>query len=61
MYEVEMRFTTRWQLGKYYFSKKSEVQEFLEGLTIPELDAVLSIMKFNKKSIRNAFYDFFVE
>lgn len=61
MYEVEMRFTTRYQQGKYYFSKKAEVQEFLEGLTIPELDAVVSIMKFYKKSIRSVFYDFFVE
>ena len=59
MYVLTMNITTRYQQGQYCFASKKECKEFIDGLTDIEADAITSVEKFNKKSIRSAYHEFF--
>ena len=59
MYVVYMNADAQYMQGEYSFAKKSEVQNFLEGLSNGQLEKVTGIEKYNKSSYKNAYYDFF--
>ena len=59
MYVVNMKICAQYAQGDYSFSTKSDVQKFLEGMNIAQLEMVNEITKYNKRSFRNAYFDFF--
>lgn len=59
MYVVNMKITPVHQQGEYIFKTKAECQQFLESLNDYEIEQIISIEKYNKKSFRSAYYDFF--
>ena len=59
MYVVYMNADAQYMQGEYNFAKKSEVQNFLEGLSNGQLEKVTGIEKYNKSSYKNVYYDFF--
>lgn len=59
MYVINMAITKQHGNGEYVFQSKSECQKFLESLNDYEIESIISIEKYNKKSFRSAWYDFF--
>ena len=60
MYVISMKPDRQYMAGDYVFQTKKECQEFLESLHEGQLEKITEIWKYNKKSSRNAYYDFFV-
>lgn len=60
MYEVIMKVTGRWWEKEYSFANKKDVEIFLDEVEkTGHLDDIIEINKYNKKSWRNAYCDFF--
>lgn len=60
MYEVIMRHTAKFYNREYAFKTKKECNDFLEDVLNAGLyESIVSITKYNKKSFRNAWNDFF--
>ncbi len=59
MYEVIMGISKNYMRGEYIFKTKKECEEFLGKLNDYELDTIKEINKYNKKSCRPAWKDFF--
>ena len=59
MYVITMKVTRQYAQREYTFGTKKEAQTFLESLNDYEIDSIESIEKYNKKSFRAAWHDFF--
>lgn len=59
MYAITMKISKCHSNGEYAFESKNEVQRFLEELSASEIEGIKEITKYNKKSFRSAYYDFF--
>ena len=59
MYVIEMKITSQYAQGEYCFQNKKDAMAFLERLNDYQIDSIISITKYNKKSFRSAWNDFF--
>lgn len=58
-YVVVMNKTRQYSQGEYGFNTKDEVWKFLESLNPYELDQVTDIQKYNRKSWKCVYSEFF--
>ena len=54
-----MKITSQYAQGEYCFQNKKDAMAFLERLNDYQIDSIISITKYNKKSFRSAWNDFF--
>lgn len=59
MYIIYLKKDRQYDQGEYGFRTKKEAQEFLESLNPYQLENIQAIEKYNKKSFRTAWKDFF--
>ena len=58
-YHLEMLPDAQYAMGDYYFKTRKEVDDFLDTLSPGQLEKITGITKYNEKSWRNAWNDFF--
>jgi len=59
MYVIEMKIDKQYNQKEYCFETKKETEKFLANLNNAQIEKIISIEKYNKKSFRSAWYDFF--